>query len=201
MNNLSLVISNISIRQDSESRYCLNDLHNSAGNNENHRPSKFLRTDQTKALIIEIEQSPNMGFAIKSNVGGKGGSKTYACKELVYAYAMWISPSFSLKVIRAYDDLVNPTQTNKNINPHNLTTEQFKQIQDIINTQKMHIETQLLPIAQTDEIMQRMDRLSRLFNPMSQQFSDICGVVRILRGLHPKLGMTEAGYIRVMPDA
>lgn len=108
MTNSSLVISNISVHQDSDGRYCLNDLHKASGNYENHRPSKFLRTAQTKELIAEIEQSPYMGFALKTRAGGTGGSKTYACKELIYSYAMWISASFSLKVIRAYDKLVSP---------------------------------------------------------------------------------------------
>ncbi len=109
---IALTISDISIRQDDQGHYCLNDLHKASGGHKNHQPSNWLRTQQTQDLISEIElESGNSDLnthirGIKK-IGGRYGS-TYVLKELVYAYAMWISASFSLKVIRAYDGIQNP---------------------------------------------------------------------------------------------
>ncbi len=118
-NNQPLVIGNFSIRQDEDGRYCLNDLHKASGGLKKHQLSNFLRTDQTQELIKEIEQvsdvrlsetdrSSDMSFGQKAINVIKGGLKqgTYAVKEIVYAYAMWISAKFHLMVIRAYDSLV-----------------------------------------------------------------------------------------------
>jgi hypothetical protein len=100
----ALQISDIAVRQDSQGRYCLNDLHKASGNNPKHKPTNFLRLETTKALRVEIDSFSDMrSFEI---IQGKG---TYVVKELVYAYAMWISASFSLKVIRAYDALQHPS--------------------------------------------------------------------------------------------
>lgn len=96
-----LAIADTPIRQDAQSRWCLNDLHRAAGGEKRHQPANWLRLDATKALMAEIDHSSDMRSAQAVNGGTAPG--TYVCKELVYAYAMWISPAFHLKVIRAYD--------------------------------------------------------------------------------------------------
>lgn len=116
-NNQPLTIGDFSIRQDEDGRYCLHDLHKASGGAEKHQPAFFMRNKQTKDLIDEIErsanlqvdpkQSANLQSAVKIIKGGdtlKQG--TYVVKELVYAYAMWISAKFHLQVIRAYDSMV-----------------------------------------------------------------------------------------------
>jgi len=106
-----LIIADDLIHQDTEGRYCLNDLHLAAGGEKRHQPSNFMRLDSTIALVAEIECSSEVRSGSSdvslafSTVRGKHQG-TYVCKELVYAYAMWISPKFHLQVIRAYDALV-----------------------------------------------------------------------------------------------
>lgn len=95
-----LIIASTSIRQDADGRYCLNDLHRASGGEARNKPGNWLMLEQTKALAVEIEIAGIPAIQSKQGLG------TYVCKELVYAYAMWISAAFHLKVIRAYDAVV-----------------------------------------------------------------------------------------------
>ncbi|MCX4024774.1 phage antirepressor KilAC domain-containing protein [Endozoicomonas sp. SM1973] len=105
----SIIIENVNIRQDSQGRFCLNDLHKAAGGLKKSQPSDFLRLTTTQALVAEISTPGIPGLQENqalSVINGGPDRGTYVCKELVYAYGMWISPAFHLKVIRTFDDLV-----------------------------------------------------------------------------------------------
>lgn len=108
----ALIIANTQIRRDVAGRYCLNDLHQASGGEGRHRPGRWLDTDKTRELIavVEAEGGTTAGIPAVETAEGWGGG-TYAVKELVYAYAMWISPTFHLHVIRAYDALVTGQPT------------------------------------------------------------------------------------------
>lgn len=97
-----LTIASTAIRTDADGRYCLNDLHRASGGEKRHGPSYWLANAQSRALVDELATT---GIPVVTAEGAVGG--TYVAKELVYAYAMWISPAFHLKVIRAYDAMVS----------------------------------------------------------------------------------------------
>ncbi len=95
--SVTLAIGDVAVRQ-LDGLFSLNDLHAASGGDPNQRPGEFVRNEQTKTLIAEIS---NAGIpAIESKRGANGG--TYACRELVIAYAAWISAAFHLKVIRVF---------------------------------------------------------------------------------------------------
>lgn len=98
---MKLAIADVKVKTDLEGRYSLNDLHKSAGGENRHRPSIWLENQQTQALIAELEKAGITAFESKQRQG------TFVVKELVYAYAMWLSPAFNLTVIRAFDAIAN----------------------------------------------------------------------------------------------
>ena len=132
MNAIS--ISNVAIRQTENQLYSLNDLHKAAGNKAEHQPNRWLRNQQTQELIAEIEAEG--GKAYTTSQGGKNRG-TFVCKELVYAYATWISAKFFLLVIRTFDRVANgyqvghpkPTRTL----PDGLTGEQIEAVKKLHN--------------------------------------------------------------------
>ena len=131
MSNLAIL--NTSIRSY-ENLFSLNDLHQASGNLAKHKPAFFLRIDTTKDLIAEIEkETPN---ALKVIRGTQGG--TYACEELVIAYAMWISPKFHLIVLRAF---LNLHKKSTALLPSTITQEQQQAIQSAV--QQAHHRTGL----------------------------------------------------------
>lgn len=124
-----IVIADKTIRL-SDGLYCLNDLHKAAGGEKRYEPYLWLRLVQTSELIreLEFEQSePQICGSMKNQplsepqiwgsmenqpliktIKGFGKNQgTFACRELVYSYAMWISPKFHLQVVRAFDALVS----------------------------------------------------------------------------------------------
>lgn len=110
-----LTISNSAIAMK-DGFYSLNDLHKASGGNKKHQASNFMRLEATKGLIDEIERSSDMSngtnsIAYKVIQGGNSQQQgTFVCRELVYSYAMWISPRFQLMVIRAFDSIANQQQ-------------------------------------------------------------------------------------------
>ncbi|OOF48298.1 hypothetical protein BKK54_11090 [Rodentibacter genomosp. 1] len=98
-----LTILNTKIRS-LDGLFSLNDLHRASGAEDKHSPFRFMRNEQTKELISEIDsQTPNL---VASKIIRGGTDLTvrgyWVCEELVLSYAMWISPKFHLVVLRAF---------------------------------------------------------------------------------------------------
>ena len=110
----ALTVGTIAVRQHT-GLFSLNDLHAAAGGEAKHRPNYFLSNDQTQALIeaLKAENLPTVETVI-----GKGKAQgTYACRELVIAYAAWISAAFHLKVIRVFLAVTAPQPAPYTVQP------------------------------------------------------------------------------------
>ena len=108
--NAQISVANVAIRQF-DNLYSLNDLHKASGGEARHKPANWLQLQQTVELVDEVSKAGNPALKENQQVIQvvHGGSKrgTYACKELVYAYATWISDKFFLQVIRTFDAVIS----------------------------------------------------------------------------------------------
>jgi len=95
----NVTIGNVLIHQQ-DGLFSLNDLHKASGGDVKHRPNQFMRNEQTQALVAALLEERISAF--KTTRGRNAG--TYACRELVIAYAAWISAAFHLQVIRVFLD-------------------------------------------------------------------------------------------------
>jgi hypothetical protein len=132
----SLTIAHVTIQQDENGRYSLNDLYKAAGGANRQRPSLWMANKQTKELIDELISEQE--FLLRKKPSGRefppdpvtvestGNPATFVVKELVYAYAMWVSPAFHLKVIRAYDALVRGDLAAVNLTVHRMEKAYFE---------------------------------------------------------------------------
>jgi len=100
------MLGKIAVRQH-DGLYSLNDLHHAAGRESKHKPSEWLRNSQTQELVQEIGKAGIPALAVQRGGTAPG---TYACRELVIAYAAWISPAFHLKVLRTFLAATTPQQ-------------------------------------------------------------------------------------------
>ena len=87
-------INGVKVIENEDGLFLLKDLFNMSGQPEHKRPSAFLAQKQTKDLLNVFDG------AVERNRGRFGG--VYASKEIVLAYAMWLSPDFYKKVVTTF---------------------------------------------------------------------------------------------------
>ena len=135
---MTISIAGLTIEQSSNGLYSINDLHKASGGLAKHRPSQWLRLQATLSLVsfLESQALNQQSKNVIETVSGKDiGSQeknpcipigdiqgTFVCRELVVAYATWISPQFFAHVIRTFLDVVDGVY--ERVNAQNKVIEQ-----------------------------------------------------------------------------
>jgi hypothetical protein len=97
----SIIIGDTTIHQDAHGLFSLNDLHRASGGESRHQPAFFMRRKETEEILAVLNSANPQSILVVTAEGRNGG--TFACKSLVYDYAMWISAEFRERVIRIFD--------------------------------------------------------------------------------------------------
>ena len=190
---IALTLGNITIRQQN-GLFSLNDLHKAAGGEAKHQPALFMRMDQTKALIEEISSSTKSQSLVFETVLGKGKAQgTYACRELVIAYAAWISAAFHLKVIRVF--LAATTRPhNPAIDYDRISPAQAQDLKEIVAT---IVQAGIQGYGETWSRLQRKFRVNSYLELPAQHYGDARAYLLAKLSTRPATTRPAAGKMLV----
>lgn len=104
MNNL--ILNGTEIRVDEFGRYCLTDLWKAGGSIETKKPSKFEKTERHSELV-EILKGRNLPFNPYEKTRGRYNGGTWTIKEMIIAYAIYVSADMHMKVIDVFISAVD----------------------------------------------------------------------------------------------
>ena len=190
-NTQLLVIAGLTINTDEEGRYCLNDLHKAAGEDQKHRPKYWLENEGPKALIAELEKGGIPPVSVKA--GRNGG--TFVVRELVYAYAMWISPKFHLEVIRAYDRLAtNGVAVHRNA-AEDLLSNPLKYFEAVFNEAKKLSEENNRLEAEKAVLQPKADTFDLVVAHKRVSVSAFCRTMTGVNLMKVKESLKKLGYL------
>ena len=199
-NTKLIVIAGVTIKTDEEGRYCLNDFHKAAGGERRHEPSLWMANQQTGELSRALE-SENTGIPVISAKAGRYGG-TYVVRELVYAYAMWISPKFHLEVIRAYDRLAtNGVAVHRNA-AEDLLTNPLKYFEAVFNEAKKlseenkRLEEEKLVLEEEKAVLQpKADTFDLVVAHKRVSVSAFCRTLQGVNLMKVKESLKKLGYL------
>ncbi len=99
-------IDDVLINQDADGRYSLTDLWKASGGEKKNQPNNWLDSKTTQEKIDYLSSTKQGSLPIAKILGKGKKQGTYVCKQLVYDYAMWLSPEFNFKVIDTFDAVI-----------------------------------------------------------------------------------------------
>lgn len=91
-----LVVDGCLINSFEPNLYSLNDIHKASGGSASKKPAFYLRTLTAKRILSAI---PGDHWEKLHVIRGGAVQGTFACRELVFAYALWLSPDFYVRVL------------------------------------------------------------------------------------------------------
>jgi len=106
----TVIVNGVSVRVDSEGRYCLNDLHAAAVLNgeatESQKPSKFIRSASVRRFIQVLatrgQKRPHDKSQVLLIVEGGTSKGIWGVEMIAVRYAAWIKPEFEIDVYNTF---------------------------------------------------------------------------------------------------